>query len=174
MPGAAQACYQLIIFHTPMISEMSRGSVGLHISSSVSIFFYLQSSPQTPTRLSTSPSHSRDKSKEMTEPSKTSELWYVINFAAHLLHFYSKALLSTSNHIHPYRSQTMHIAIDAVNFSALIPISTAATNQIVQSRKGTDLKTVQSQTFQCGAEQPVHIFMKTNIIWEYCEGIMWA
>ena len=58
----------------------------------------------------------------------------------------------------------MHIAIDAVNFSALIPISTAATNQIVQSRKGTDLKTVQSQTFQRGAEQPVHIFMNTNII----------
>ena len=58
----------------------------------------------------------------------------------------------------------MHIAIDAVNFSAHIPTSTAATNQIVQSRKGTDLKTVQSQTFQCGAEQTVHIFMNTNII----------
>ena len=78
------------------------GGVGLHISSSVSIFFYLQSSPQTPTRLSTSPSHSRDKSKEMTEPSKTSELWYVINFPAYLLHFYSKPFCQhqiTSIHI---------------------------------------------------------------------------
>ena len=118
--------------------------------------------------------HEINLKKWLNLRSKTSELWYVINFAAHLLHFYSKALLSTSNHIHPYCLQTMHIAIDAVNFSALIPISTAATNQIVQSRKGTDLKTVQSQTFQCGAEQTVHIFINRNIIWEYCEGIMWA